>query len=138
MPEARTLTPGHAVGRCLVLDDPLSFWGGLDPATGRVIDPHHPQAGVQVTDKVLVMPAGRGSSSSSYVLAESIRAGTAPAAIVLLYADPILALGAMVAEELYGTAMPVVVADAATYGSLTPGLELTVEAGLGGGSITRA
>jgi predicted aconitase with swiveling domain len=109
MAEARTLVAGSAEGEALVLDEPLSFWGGIDPATGEVIDVHHPQAGRNVTGTVLFMPSGRGSSSSSSVLAEAIRAGTAPAAIVLLEPDPIVALGAIVARELYGTAMPVVV-----------------------------
>ena len=137
MTEGRALAPGSARGQVLVLDDPLSFWGGLDPATGRVIDAHHPQAGAILTDQVVVMPTGRGSSSSSYVLAEAIRVGTAPAAIILLETDPILALGAMVAEELYGRAMPVVIADGVTYGALTTGLELTVVAGEGAATIER-
>lgn len=111
MAEERTLVPGDAEGEALVLEEPLSFWGGLDPATGRLIDAHHPQLGELVTGRVLVMPSGRGSSSSSSVLAEAIRAGTAPAAIVLFEPDPIVALGAIVARELYGTAVPVVVAD---------------------------
>ena len=110
MAEARTLVAGSAEGEPLVLAEPLSFWGGVDPATGDVIDGHHPQAGANVTGRVLVMPGGRGSSSSSSVLAEAIRAGTAPAAIVLLEADPILALGAIVARELYGRTIPIVVA----------------------------
>ena len=111
MAEDGTLVAGSAEGEALVLDEPLSFWGGVDPATGEVIDVHHPQRGANVTGRILVMPSGRGSSSSSSVLAEAIRAGTAPAAIVLLEADPIIALGAIVARELYGGAsMPVVVA----------------------------
>jgi len=93
-----------------VLDEPLSFWGGVDPATGDIIDVHHPQCDANVAGCVLVMPSGRGSSSSSSVLAEAIRAGTAPAAIVLGEPDPILALGAIVARELYGRTIPVVVA----------------------------
>jgi predicted aconitase with swiveling domain len=108
-PIPRTLAPGHASGPALVLDEPLSFWGGLDPSTGRLIDVRHPQRGSIVTARVLVMPAGRGSSSSSSVLAEAIRAGTAPAAIVLRSSDPIVALGAIVASELYAILMPVVV-----------------------------
>ena len=112
MPEARTLVPGEATGEVLVLSQPLSFWGGIDPATGDVIDVHHPQRGENVAAKILVMPGGRGSSSSSSVLAEAIRAGTAPAAILLLEPDPIVALGAIVARELYGTAVPVVVGGA--------------------------
>jgi predicted aconitase with swiveling domain len=109
MAEVRVLVAGSAEGDALVLDEPLSFWGGVDPATGAVVDPHHPQRGERVGGRVLVMPSGRGSSSSSSVLAEAIRTGTAPTAIVLLEADPILALGAIVARELYGSTMPVVV-----------------------------
>jgi predicted aconitase with swiveling domain len=111
MPEGRTLVPGEAHGPALVLTEPLSFWGGLDPATGVIIDVHHPQRGAVITGTVLVMPGGRGSSSSSSVLAEAIRAGTAPAAIVLAEPDPIIALGALVARELYGVEVPVLVAD---------------------------
>jgi predicted aconitase with swiveling domain len=109
MSEGRTLVPGDARGAALVLEEPLSFWGGVDPETGSVVDVRHPQRGANVTGRILVLPSGRGSSSSSSVLAESIRAGTAPAAIVLGEPDPILALGAIVARELYGTRMPVVV-----------------------------
>jgi predicted aconitase with swiveling domain len=109
MAEARTLVAGTAEGPALVLDEPLSLWGGLDPETGSIIDTRHPQRGANVAGRVLVMPAGRGSSSSSSVLAEAIRAGTGPAAIVLGEPDPILALGAIVARELFGTSIPVVV-----------------------------
>ena len=109
MTEARTLVAGEARGEVLVLDEPLSFWGGVDPASGAVIDTRHPQLGANVAGRILVMPMGRGSSSSSSVLAEAIRAGTAPAAIVLAEPDPILALGAIVARELYGHALLVVV-----------------------------
>jgi predicted aconitase with swiveling domain len=118
MAEGRTLVGGEARGPALVLDEPLSFWGGIDPKTGRVIDVHHPQLGVLVTGRVLVMPSGRGSSSSSSVLMEAIHAGTGPVAIVMLEPDPIIALGAIVIRELYGTHFPVVVVDEATYGSL--------------------
>jgi uncharacterized protein len=110
MTDGRTLVPGTAEGRALVLDEPLSFWGGVDPETGDITDVRHPQHGASITGRILVMPSGRGSSSSSSVLAESIRAGTAPAAIVLGEADPILALAAIVARELYGKTTPVVVA----------------------------
>jgi len=111
MPEGRTLIPGEARGPALVLTEPLSFWGGLDPESGMIVDVHHPQRGAVVTGTVLVMPGGRGSSSSSSVLAEAIRAGTAPAAIVLAEPDPIIALGAIVARELYGASIPIAVID---------------------------
>lgn len=125
----RVLVPGVATGEVLVLDEPLSFWGGLDPETGVLIDAHHPQVGSSLAGRVLVMPSGRGSSSSSYVLAEAIRAGTAPVAVVLGAADAIVALGAIVAAELYGIAVPVVVsADPA----LATGSTVTVRAEAGG------
>lgn len=119
----RALTPGVARAPVLVLDEPLSFWGGLDPATGALIDAHHPQVGQMLAGVVLWMPSGRGSSSSSYVFAEAIRAGTAPAAVVLGEADAIVALGAIVAAELYGIEVPVVVAPRA---GLTSGDTVTV------------
>jgi len=127
MPEARTLVPGEATGEVLELTEPLSFWGGIDPATGDVIDVHHPQRGANVSGRVLVMPGGRGSSSSSSVLAEAIRAGAAPAAIILLEPDPIVALGAIVARELYGVSMPVVVVVGSSTG-LATGATVMVEA----------
>lgn len=111
MADPRALVAGAAHGLVLVLDEPLGFWGGVDPATGEIVDVHHPQAGANVAGRVLVAPGGRGSSSSSSVFAEAVRAGTAPAAVVLREADPILALGAIVARELYGHAVPVVVSD---------------------------
>lgn len=106
---ARPLHPGTARGRALVLTEPLSLWGGLDPASGEVVDPHHPQRGAHLGGRVLVLPAARGSSSSSSVLAEAARAGVAPAAILLGEPDLILAVGAAVAEELYGVVIPVAV-----------------------------
>ena len=105
----RPLVDGSAAGPLLRLDEPLSFWGGLDPASGRIIDRRHPQHGLAVTARVLLMPGGRGSSSSSTVLAEAIRLGTGPAAILLTTPDPIIAVGALVAVELYGRVCPVVV-----------------------------
>lgn len=95
--------------RALVLREPLSLWGGMDPATGEVIDAHHPQQGANLAGRAVVMPSGRGSSSSASVLAEAVRAGTAPAAILLGEPDLILSIGAAVAEELYGARVPVLV-----------------------------
>ncbi len=121
---ARMLAPGTATAEALVFDEPLSFWGGFDPNTGIVTDVHHPQAGASLRRRVIVMPSGRGSSSSSSVLAEAIRAGTGPAALILAEADPILALGSIVAGELYGAGVPVVVAAP----DVETGLLVTVEA----------
>ena len=105
----QALIAGRAEAPALVLAEPLSFWGGIDVASGRVIDRSHPNLGAVVTGTVLVMPGGRGSSSSSAVLAECLRLGTGPAAIVLSIPDPILTVGAIVARTLYGVSCPVVV-----------------------------
>ena len=134
--EGRTLVAGFARGQALRLDEPLSLWGGMDPATGKVIDRRHPQAGEDVAGRVLLMPSGRGSSSSSSVLAEAVRAGTAPAAVVLLEPDPILAVGAVVAAELYGRRVPVVVLGEAAYGAIRSGDEVVVEAGEESSSVS--
>lgn len=107
--KGRVLADGEAEARALVLGAPLSLWGGMDPATGTLVDPRHPQHGAGLSGRVLVMPAVRGSSSASSVLAEAARVGVAPAAILLGEVDLILAVGAAVAEELYGARIPVVV-----------------------------
>lgn len=127
----RVLAAGAARGEAIVLDQPLSFWGGVEPDTGTVMGRRHPQTGAQLAGRVLVMSFGRGSSSSSTVLAEAIRLGTAPAAIVLSAPDPILALGAMVAKELYGRSLPIVVVPPEDYRRIHTGDMVTVEAGEG-------
>ncbi|MFI6086273.1 aconitase X swivel domain-containing protein [Streptomyces sp. NPDC051217] len=114
---ARTLSPGDGAGRLLLLDAPVSFWGGVD-STGTVVDRHHPRHGVRLSGRVVVMPSGKGSSSSSSVLAEHIRAGVAPAAIVLREPDMIVTLGALAAGELYDTWVPVVVLASADFDGL--------------------
>jgi uncharacterized protein len=126
--DGRPLVDGEAEGEALVLDAPLSFWGGYDPTDGRIIDRTHPQRGETAAGRVLVLPAGRGSSSSSSVLAEAIRLGTAPAGIVLGVADPILVVGALVARELYAITVPVVVVDAGALGQIRTGNRLSIEA----------
>jgi uncharacterized protein len=101
------LVPGLAEGSPLVLAEPLSFWGGFDAVTGRVIDRWHPDRGRCLSGVVLMMERSRGSSSASSVLAEAIRLGTSPAAILLTTRDAILTTGALVAAELYQRACPV-------------------------------
>jgi predicted aconitase with swiveling domain len=91
----------------LTLDEPLSFWGGLDPHSGLIIDHNHPQRGQSIAGRVLQMPHGRGSSSSPTVLAEALRLGNGPSAIVLAEPDPMINLGALVAKLLYGVDCPV-------------------------------
>jgi predicted aconitase with swiveling domain len=116
MSAPRILVAGEATGEVLVLDEPLSYWGGVHESQGTIIDTHHPQHGAALAGRIVVMPSGRGSSSSSSVLAEVIRGGVAPAAILLREADPIIALGAMVGEALYQRTVPVVVLTGEEYG----------------------
>jgi uncharacterized protein len=124
----RTLASGVATGEVVVLEEPLSFWGGVNPGKGTVVSEHHPQFGISLRERVLVMPSGRGSSSSSSVLAEAIRLGTAPAGILLREPDPIVVLGAIVARELYGVELPVVALNERDYRSLSPGDIVSVDA----------
>ena len=123
------LAGGVAQGLALRLDEPLSFWGGVDPGTGEVIDARHPQRGTSVAGRVLVMPSVRGSSSSSSVLAETVRAGCAPAAILLGEPDLILAVGAAVAEELYGIRVPIIQLSLAGLAEIPNGAAVSVGEG---------
>lgn len=111
----RVVGTGSAEGSILASDLPLSLWGGVDPARGRVIDRHHPLCGESWDDRVLVVPHGRGSCTGSAVLLEAIHAAHAPAMILLNRPDAIIGLGAIVAEEVLQRAMPVVVLDDATF-----------------------
>ena len=96
-----------AEGRLLVLEKPISFWGGVDPLTGRIHDPRHPRHGTGLGGRVLVMERTIGSSSSSAVMLELLRNRVAPAAIVVGRPDAILVLGLLVAEELGYDTIPV-------------------------------
>jgi predicted aconitase with swiveling domain len=133
--DAITLVPGAASGPVLRLDEPLSFWGGLDSATGTIIDRLHPQRGVSVAGCILMMPAGRGSISGSATLAEALRLDNGPAAILMLERDAIVVVGAMVAAELYGLACPVALVDGQDWEALAGAASLTLEAGPDGAAI---
>lgn len=127
---ARGLVFGKALGTVLKLDDPLSFWGGFDSADGKVIDRFHPQHGACLSGTILFVERGRGSSSGASVLTEAIRLGTAPAAIILLQEDAIIATGALVAQMLYKIDCPVmVIRDQAEWHRLSALPRLAVEAG---------
>jgi uncharacterized protein len=109
MLQGEVLVPGQAgEGAALVLDAPISFWGGVDPATGRIADVRHPQHGECVAGRVLFLPGTIGSSSASAVLMELVHRGIAPAALVLHEPDAILLLGLIVAKEM-GWPTPVAV-----------------------------
>jgi predicted aconitase with swiveling domain len=131
------VVPGTASGEALVAREPLSFWGGYDATSGAIIDRRHPLFGSLGAGRVLVLPFSRGSSTTTAVLLESIRAGTAPAAIITTGRDTFFALASIVAAELYGRSVPVVAVSAEDSGrlasgdlvSLTPDGTLHVSAG---------
>ncbi|MBC7263200.1 MAG: DUF126 domain-containing protein [Chloroflexi bacterium] len=123
----RPVIAGSAAGIALVSKEPLSLWGGLDTRTGEIIDRRHERSGAVVAGKVFVFPQGKGSSTSSAVLLETIRTGVAPAAIINLKVDPILALGAIVADELYHRTVPIIVLPEEDFCSIREGDYLVIE-----------
>lgn len=125
---ATILVRGRADGPTFVLQEPLSFWGGFDAVSGRIIDRWHPQNGRSLSSRILVMTAGRGSSSGSSVLAEAIRLGTGPSGIVLLTRDAIVTVGAMIAFELYSTQCPVVLVQPADFSEIAGAARLLITA----------
>ncbi|OKP70065.1 hypothetical protein BTE77_27050 [Ensifer adhaerens] len=104
---ARSILSGSADGPIIDTEEALSFWGGVDPATGRVIDVHHPLHGLCLTDGILMMPSSRGSCTSSGVLLDMALTGRAPAALVFSEAEDVLTLGALIAAEMFGKSLPV-------------------------------
>lgn len=116
--KGEVLCPGQASGPIARLLEPLSFWGGYDSTKGVIVEQTHPCFGESLAGKILVMPHAKGSSSSSSVLAEAIRNGTGPAGVILRERDLIIAIGVIVARELYGIEVPLVVVDENTFEKL--------------------
>ena len=107
--QTEVLLPGPAVrARGLALTAPISFWGGVDPKTGRVADPRHPEHGEAISGRAVMIPATVGSSSASAILLELVHAKLAPAAVILHEPDAILLLGLVVAKEM-GLQTPIAV-----------------------------
>ncbi len=104
----RAVIPGEASGIALVSSEPLSFWGGYDYQTGAIIDQRHPLAGACAAGRVLALPFTRGSSTTTAVLLEAVKAGTAPAAILTTAPDSFFALASIVAAEMYASPIPLV------------------------------
>jgi len=107
MVTGRVIVPGSARGELLRLTAPISFWGGVDPIAGSIADPRHPQYQSRIAGMILAVPSAVGSSSSSAIMLELLREGTAPAALLLGSADAIVALGVVVAGELGLPTVPV-------------------------------
>jgi predicted aconitase with swiveling domain len=112
---------GTATAPILRLAKPISFWGGVNPATGRISDPRHPDHDTDIAGTILVLPGTIGSSSSSYIMLELMAIGRAPAALVLAEPDAILALGVVVAREMGHGAIPVLLLPLAEQALLVTG-----------------
>lgn len=107
--EGACFVKGRAEGEVLASDLELSFFGGVDPSSGEIVDRHHPLSGQVLTDRVLVIPGGRGSCSGSAVMLELLLNGRAPKAVIFKRNEDILTLGVIVAEEMFGRSIPIVV-----------------------------
>lgn len=105
----RPVIPGAAEGKAIVSKEPLSFWGGVNPATGEVIDRRHDSSGRMLAGSIFVFPNGKGSSTGSAVLMECAKNHVAPAAIINSKLEPILALGAVIVEVLYQKTIPMII-----------------------------
>ncbi len=121
MIEVNVLHEGNAQGPLLVLEEPLSFWGGFDPQTGQVVDQHHPQAGALAGGTILALPETRGSAGTPAGVAEAIRAGCGPVAIITAKKDVNLVAGVMTAKQLYDICVPVVEVAQEDLSTLTTG-----------------
>ncbi len=126
MIEGKALVPGEAKGLALVTNEPLSFWGGYDQWTGEIIDRRHPLSGENAKGKVLVVPASRGSSTTTAVLLEAIRNGNAPVAIVVSCVDRFFALASIVADEMYAKPIPVIALSEKDFASLQTGEQIEI------------
>jgi len=124
----KTVVGGCAQGEALISDDPLSFWGGYDYHTGEITDRRHPLSGEIASGRILGVPFTRGSSTTTAVLLEAVRAGTAPAAILTTGVDPFLALASTVANEMYAQPIPVVALAPEDFARLRTGNWLKIDA----------
>ena len=125
---ADAVVPGKASGEVLKSSEPLSFWGGYDAATGEIVDRRHPLSGMIAAGKVLVVPFTKGSSTTSAILLEAVRVGTAPAAIVSRGRDAFLSLASIVADEMYQKPIPILAASGEDFDRLRSGQTLAIDA----------
>lgn len=126
--QGHPVVPGSAEGPALVTTEPISFWGGYDQKTGEIIDRRHPLSGQIAAGKILVVPFTRGSSTSTAILLESVRAGVAPAAIVSREVDTFMALASVVADEMYGKPIPIVALSDKDFRRIEAGAWVTIGA----------
>ncbi|MBU0532087.1 DUF126 domain-containing protein [Candidatus Micrarchaeota archaeon] len=96
--KCRSISRGKGSGEVLISNEPLGFLGGVDPTSGEIIEPWHPLKGKNIAGKILVFPNGKGSTVGSYVMLQLAKNGKAPAAIINISAEPIIAVGAIISK----------------------------------------
>ncbi len=124
--QGKVVIQGEARGTALVSREPISFWGGYDWKTGEIIDRRHELSGSLAAGRILAIPFTRGSSTTTAVLLEAIRAGTAPAAILTTGVDFFFALASVVADELYSTPLPLIALEEKDFLQLDTGDEIQI------------
>jgi predicted aconitase with swiveling domain len=125
--QGKPFIAGSANGIALVSREPLSFWGGYDWKTGEIIDRRHPLSGSMAKGKILAIPFTRGSSTTTAVLIEAIRAGTAPNAIITTATDFFFALASVVADELYANPLPLIAVAESDFALLQTGQQIVID-----------
>ncbi len=135
MLKGRCIIPGRARGDLLVTSQPISFWGGVDPQTGRISDPRHELFNQSITAKILAFPYGKGSSTGSLMILELLRTDKAPAAIINIRTEPILATGPIVGRYFYGKTIPIITIKKTDFMCLTSGVPAEIDGAAG--TLTR-
>ena len=123
----RIFAEGAAHAEAVVSAQPISFAGDFDAATGIVVGRHSALRGECLTGRILVYPYGRGSSSTSSILAEALRRGTAPAAIVNVSVEHIIVVAALVAGKLFDTSLPIIAVAPDLLAALRTGDRLEID-----------
>ena len=125
--DSKVVVSGIAKGNALVSDMPLSFWGGVDVKSGEIIDVYHSLNGECVTNQVLCIPYDRGSCSGSGIMLEMIRQNSAPAAIICLEAEPVLTLGSVMGNKIYGHGVVIHTVSKEVFKSIKHGTKIFID-----------
>ncbi len=125
--KGQVICMGTASAPIIVLDEPLSFWGGYDPQQGRIVDQHHPQAGKTVAGRIMVLPASRGSAGTPAGIAESIRIGKGPLGIIAMKADINIVAGLVTVSRLYKKDIPFLTVTPEVYEAISAAKALEID-----------
>ncbi|MEC1715134.1 aconitase X swivel domain-containing protein [Schinkia azotoformans] len=129
----KVIASGEVRGEIVGTNHLLSFWGGFDPVTGKIIDRHHPLCGETLTGKIFVLPRGKGSSTGSPILLDAIMLGNAPAGLIMNKADVIISLGIIVCEEFFKKGIPIIVLNNEDFSEAVQAKEAVIKEG---GTVT--